>query len=40
MADAQYQDATKYWHIGDANSELETNELTRTVGRVILVPEK
>lgn len=40
MADHQYQDAAKFWHIGDANSELEVNELTRTVGRSIVVPEK
>ena len=31
-------DATRYWHIADANSELEAAELTRTVGRVIDVP--
>lgn len=31
-------DATRYWHIADANSELEAAELTRTAGRVIDVP--
>jgi hypothetical protein len=31
-------DATRYWHIADANSELEAAELTRTTGRVIDVP--
>ena len=38
MSDRQYQDATKFWHIGDANPELETNALTSTVERNILVP--
>jgi hypothetical protein len=32
-------DATRYWHIADANSELEAAELTRTTGRVIDVPK-
>jgi hypothetical protein len=40
MADARYRDATRYWHIADANSELEAAELTRTPGRVIKVPER
>ena len=31
-------DATRYWHIADANTELEAAELTRTTGRVIDVP--
>ena len=31
-------DATRYWHIADANRELEAAELTRTPGRVIDVP--
>ncbi|MGZ5205598.1 MAG: hypothetical protein ACXWCV_09675 [Caldimonas sp.] len=32
-------DATRYWHIADANSELEAAELTRTTGRVVDVPK-
>jgi hypothetical protein len=40
LADRRYNDATRYWHIADANSELEAEELVRTTGRVILVPEK
>jgi len=40
LADAHYSDATRYWHIADANSELETEELTRQVGRVIEVPSR
>lgn len=40
LAERHYADATKFWHIADANSELEANELTRAAGRVIQVPEK
>ncbi|MEP7300224.1 MAG: hypothetical protein ABI699_01750 [Caldimonas sp.] len=32
-------DASRYWHIADANSELEAAELTRTTGRVVDVPK-
>jgi len=34
-----YRDATRFWHIADANSELEADELVRTTGRIIQVPE-
>lgn len=40
LSENRYKDATRYWHIADANSELEANTLVRTTGRVILVPEK
>lgn len=40
MADARYRDASRYWHIADANSELEAGELTRIPGHVIKVPER
>lgn len=40
LAESRYKDPTRYWHIADANSELEANELVRTTGRRILVPEK
>jgi nucleoid-associated protein YgaU len=40
MSERRYKDATRYWHIADANSELEANELVRVAGRRILVPEK
>ena len=40
LAERRYKDATRFWHIADANSELEANELARTTGRRILVPEK
>ena len=39
MAEARYGDPTRYWHVADANSELEAAELTRRPGRVIAVPE-
>ena len=39
MSETLYaSDATRYWHIADANTELEAAELTRTTGRVIDVP--
>jgi hypothetical protein len=40
IAEQKYKDGTRFWHIADANSDLEANELTRTPGRVIQVPEK
>jgi len=40
LCERRYKDGTRYWHIADANSELEANELVRTTGRRILVPEK
>ena len=40
MSESLYREATRFWHIGDANSELEVNELTRVAGRVIGVPER
>jgi hypothetical protein len=38
IADSQYGDATRFWHIADANSELDSRTLTDTVGESILVP--
>jgi len=40
MADRQYGNGTLFWHIADANTELQANELTRVPGRVIRVPEQ
>jgi len=40
MSLQRYKDGTSYWHIADANSELEANELVRTTGRRIKVPVK
>lgn len=44
----QYQDGTKFWHLADANSQLEARLLTETPDlnsptppiRIIQVPEK
>ncbi len=40
MSDRQYGNGTMFWHIADANTELQANELVRVPGRVILVPEQ
>ena len=39
MAERRYRDATRFWYIGDANTELKVNELTRSPGRTIQVPK-
>ncbi|GLR87954.1 hypothetical protein [Bradyrhizobium iriomotense] len=39
ICDLQYGDATRYWHIADANTEFEADELVRVAGRVIAVPK-
>ena len=33
-------DGTRFWHIADANSELEANTLVARSGRVINVPDR
>lgn len=40
MADRQYGDGTMFWHIADANTELQANALVRVPGRVVWVPDK
>lgn len=40
MADRQYGDGTMFWHIADANTELQATALVRVPGRVIWVPDK
>ena len=40
LSEQKYQDGTRFWYIADANTELEANELTRSVHRVIRIPEK
>lgn len=35
-----YRDPTRFWHVADANTELEANELVAAVGREIEVPEQ
>jgi len=39
IAQRQYNDPTMFWHIADANSELEANNLVKKTGRIITVPE-
>ena len=45
MAQRHYSDGTKFWHIADANTELQANDLIKPraqdkEARVINVPEK
>jgi hypothetical protein len=40
IADRKYSDATKFWHVADANSELEAERLVEVVNRVIEVPRQ
>ena len=40
LSEGLYRDATRYWHIADANTELEANALLQPAGRVIKVPER
>lgn len=40
LAHRSYKDATSSWHIADANTELEANDLTREAGRKIVIPDK
>ncbi|MGH8109144.1 MAG: hypothetical protein ACREO1_10580 [Arenimonas sp.] len=40
MSHRRNQDGTKFWHIADANSDLEANNLVAVSGRHINVPEK
>lgn len=40
MAQRQYDNPTMFWLIGDANTELESNNLVRRPGRIIKVPEQ
>jgi len=39
MAQQQYGNPTMFWHIADANTELEANRLVEKTGCVIDVPE-
>jgi hypothetical protein len=40
MAQRQYKNSTWFWHIADANSELEANQLVQTPLRVINLPKQ
>lgn len=39
MCKQQYNDGTKFWHIADANSELEANALVQSISSVVKVPK-
>ena len=39
-SERRYKDGARYWHIADANTELEANKLVERSGRTIAVPEK
>lgn len=38
ISEQRYREATRYWIVADANSELEAEELVRRAGRRIKVP--
>ena len=40
MSERRYKDGTRFWHVADANTELEANTLVETGGRVICLPER
>lgn len=40
MSQRQYDNPTMFWHIGDANTELQATELASEPGRIINVPER
>ncbi len=40
MAQRQYNDPTRFWHIADANTELQANDLMAETGRIIQAPER
>ena len=40
IAQRQYKNSTMFWHIADANSELQANDLVKDTGSIIEVPER
>jgi hypothetical protein len=40
MAERAFKDAALFWHIADANTDLDSRDLVAETGREILVPEK
>jgi len=40
MSHQRFKDGSRYWHIADANSELEANTLVQRDGRIIAVPDR
>ncbi len=39
ISEQRYGDATRYWHIADANTELEARRLLQVTGRPVAVPK-
>ena len=39
IADARYGDATRFWHVADANTALDSRTLVEEVGATIAVPK-
>ncbi|MBW4671121.1 MAG: hypothetical protein KME60_27780 [Cyanomargarita calcarea GSE-NOS-MK-12-04C] len=40
IAQRQYNNPTQFWHIADANTDLEANNLVKETLRVIAVPRQ
>lgn len=40
IAEQCYRDPTRFWHVADANGELDARDLLSPVGRIISVPER
>ncbi|MFY9510945.1 MAG: hypothetical protein WAQ05_08235, partial [Rubrivivax sp.] len=38
LAEQQYRDATRYWHIADANTTLRAGELSAEPGTTMTLP--
>jgi len=39
LAQQNYDDGTKFWHIADANTELQANDLVAEPGATLKLPE-
>ena len=40
MSEERFHDATRYWHIADANTELEAATLVKSASRTIAIPKR
>ena len=40
ISQLQYKNSTRFWHIADANTELQANDLVNKIGQIIKIPEK
>jgi hypothetical protein len=40
IAERRYKNPAMFWHIADANSQLQANDLVAETGSIIEVPEK